>query len=75
MSKKKCYRIVRDIFAGYEVQVKKRFLFFTWWWQCNQQGGINTFLTIDRAKQWIEDGLPKTKGGCEVWISEGCKNK
>jgi hypothetical protein len=54
---KNCYRIVDDNHAGFEVQVKK------WFWpfyvQKKKYGCINTFSSIERAKDWIKEGCPK----------------
>ena len=75
----KCYRIIKDNFAGFEVQVKKRFLFWSWWRQCRHLGSINTFSTLEAAKAWIDRGLPKRISEEEkvitnvVWIKEDCK--
>lgn len=58
---KNCYRIVRDKF-GYEVQKKCKFLFWYFWRQetyYNQYKYINTFDSIELAKNWIDNGLPK----------------
>ena len=41
-------RIVRDSFAGYEVQVKFWWLPFIWL----QKGGLNTFSTLDAAREF-----------------------
>lgn len=41
------YRIVRDSYAGYEVQVRR------WWWPFwTQAGYTNTHATIERAEQY-----------------------
>jgi hypothetical protein len=43
------YRIVRDNYAGYEVQ-KWRF-WFPFWVECDY---MNTHLSLERAKRYIE---------------------
>ncbi len=72
-----CFRIVSDSFKGFEVQKKKRFLFWTWWVQCRQYKSINTFSTVDEAKNWIDTGCPKdiiTKEGRTIfWVSPNCR--
>jgi hypothetical protein len=40
------YRIVRDTYAGYEVQA------WRWWWPFWMQCGINTHLSVEEAKEW-----------------------
>lgn len=47
------FRIVRDHYAGYEVQAKR------WWWpfwiQCGSRyGRTNTHLTVEKAREFIE---------------------
>jgi hypothetical protein len=71
MRKKKCFRIVTDDFAGYEVQIKKRFLFFIWW---DQLGFTNTHNSIERAKDFIEkySNGKKEKEQEVVWMSDSC---
>jgi hypothetical protein len=46
--KLKKYRIVRDTYAGYEVQCFR--LYFPFWIQC----GINTSMSVEQAKEEIE---------------------
>lgn len=43
------YRVVRDRYAGYEVQ--KWRLWFPFWIQC---GFVNTHLSLEAAQQYIE---------------------
>jgi len=75
----KCYRIIKDNFAGFEVQVKKRFLFWSWWKQCRHFYSVNTFKTLEAAKNWVDRGTPIEIPPEEkistnvVWITEGCK--
>ena len=47
----KKYRIVRDVYAGYECQVWR--IWFPFWVQV---GGINTFHSLERAKEFLENG-------------------
>lgn len=51
------YRIVRDNYAGYEVQVRR------WWWPFWQQCGFcNTHCSIERAEQYaIRHSRPVVK--------------
>lgn len=72
-----CYRIIRDNHAGYEVQQKRKFLFFTYWKQVsNIYNGINTFSSIESAKDWIKNGCKRSlqdkKVGTVVWVSDNC---
>lgn len=48
------YRIVRDNYAGYEVQ--KKVWYWPFWFQVNRRGstGANTHSTIEQAKEFIE---------------------
>ncbi len=55
------YRIITDEFLGYEVQIKRRFLFWNWWEQCHMNGCINTHRSIEDAKKWIKAGCPQMK--------------
>lgn len=48
------FRIVTDIFSGYEVQIKR--WYFPFWIQCWKHGAINTFSSIEDAKQWVING-------------------
>jgi len=50
---KKKYRVVKDDFGGYEVQV--RFPFIPKWCQCWDTGNTNTFLSSVEARQFIEE--------------------
>lgn len=51
------YRIVRDNYAGYEVQLKR------WWWPFwYQKGFINTFSSIDRARNYAIHGNVTEEG-------------
>lgn len=43
------YRIVRDGFAGFEVQIKR------WWWPFWSMIGSNTHPNIERAEKYAED--------------------
>lgn len=66
-----CYRIVTDKYSGYEVQLRRRFLFWSTW----EQVGINTHRTIDEAKEFIKS-LPKEKDASKqkiVWMCDNCK--
>jgi|1_EtaG_2_1085319.scaffolds.fasta_scaffold09574_2 hypothetical protein len=65
-----CLRIVTDRFAGYEVQKKKTFLFWRWWSQCEKCGIINTFASIEKAKEWINNGMIKDEEITVVWVKE-----
>lgn len=43
------YRIVRDHYAGYEVQVRR------WWWPFWVQAGFcNTHSSVERAEEWAK---------------------
>jgi hypothetical protein len=64
-----CFRIITDNYCGYEVQIRKRFLFWTWWQQGHMYGCINTHSSVDDAKKWIEAGRPKKKPFEVVWVS------
>jgi hypothetical protein len=64
-----CYRIITDKYSGYEVQIRKRFLFWKWWKQCHMNGCVNTHGSIEDAKKWIEAGCPKKKPFEVVWVS------
>jgi len=69
------FRIITDRYAGYEVQTRRRFLFWGWWGQCHKAGFTNTFRTLGDAKQWISDGLPKSpkkETRNVVWMSDNC---
>jgi hypothetical protein len=68
-----CYRIITDKYAGYEVQIRKRFLFWKWWQQCPMEGCINTHGSIKDAKKWIKAGCPKNKPYHVVWVSGNCR--
>ena len=68
-----CYRIITDKYLGYEVQIKKRFLFLKWWEQCHMNGRINTHGSIEDAKKWIEAGCPKKKSCKVVWVFGNCR--
>ena len=50
---KKQYRIVRDHYAGYEVQYRN---WLGLWRQCgrNGRGGTNTFYSISQAEAFAE---------------------
>lgn len=43
------YRIIKDSYSGFEVQIWK--LWFPFWIQCNW---VNTHSSIERAKNFIE---------------------
>lgn len=47
------YRIVTDEFAGYEAQIKYWWFPFCWF-QMNDQYGLNTFQTVERAELFIK---------------------
>lgn len=47
---KNSYRIVPDIWNGYEVQV--RYWFFPFWMQL---GGTNTHVSVEKAKRYLEE--------------------
>lgn len=53
------YRIVRDNYAGYEVQS------WRWWFPFWVQGTTNTHRTVERAKQYIEY---KKNGGVVEYV-------
>lgn len=40
------YRIVRDRYMGYEVQI------WRWWWPFWMEAGVNTFSTEEKAESW-----------------------
>lgn len=43
------YRIVRDVYCGYEVQVRR------WWWPFWMQAGFtNTHVSVDKAERWAK---------------------
>ena len=47
------YRVVRDIYAGYEVQ--KWRVWFPFWLQCGRTGvGINTHESLEKALSFID---------------------
>lgn len=51
------YRIVADNYAGYEVQVKR------WWFPVwIQKGFVNTFCTIERARDYAKTGNTYEEG-------------
>ncbi|MCK9445724.1 hypothetical protein M0Q50_02400 [bacterium] len=60
------FRIVTDIFCGYEVQIKRWWIPF--WYQCWYNGTTNTFSSTEKAKQWIYDGRPKKKNNNVVEV-------
>jgi hypothetical protein len=43
------YRIVRDHFAGYEVQ------FRYWWMPFYLQGKVNTHPSLEKAKEYVKN--------------------
>lgn len=51
------YRIVRDNYLGYEVQVK-------WWWsfRWHQKGFSNTFSNVEEARKYALDGHEIERG-------------
>jgi hypothetical protein len=51
------YRIVTDKFNGFEVQIKRWWLPI--WVQCHKLGSVNSFRSIDAAKEWVKKGRPK----------------
>lgn len=58
---KTCHRIVKDSYFGFEVQIKR--WWFPFWIQASQdRRGVNSFTSIDKAKEWIDSGCKN-----EVW--------
>lgn len=51
MKFKNKYRVVADVYRGYEVQIKRWWLPF--WFQCWHDGGINTWSSLETAKKFI----------------------
>ncbi len=52
------YRIVRDSYSGYEVQVRE------WWWPFWKQfGGTNTHRTLNAAKDYMKKGATRVVYG------------
>lgn len=51
------YRIIEDVFFGYEVQIKR--WWFPFWKIARKTGNVNTFNDVDAAKIWIDSGCPK----------------
>ena len=53
MNQKNKYRIVKDRYAGFEVQTKK-WWFPISWFQCSKSPYLsNTHLTVDKAEEYI----------------------
>ena len=52
------YRIVIDNYLGYEAQIKR--WWFPFWTQLN---GLNTHITIEQAKEYIERNKNKVVWG------------
>ena len=50
------FRIITDEYNGYEVQIKR--WWFPFWVQCWKNGSVNSFTSIDKAKDWILNGRP-----------------
>ena len=78
MKQKKCYRIVSDNFGCYEVQERRKILWFSLWIEPSHVYLFcNTFLTIAGAKLWIEEGCPRLKIPKRemVYISDNCKDE
>lgn len=46
------YRIVRDSYAGYEVQYLRGWWIFKFW----RQGTINTHSTLEKAREYAHNG-------------------
>jgi len=46
------YRIVTDSYCGYEVQ--KWRIWFPFWIQCHSRGCVNTHVSVEKAKEFIE---------------------
>jgi len=67
MEYKNKYRIVTDKYAGYEVQIQKRFLFIKWWKLCNF---ANTHKTIESAKEYIDKLELRNRKFEVVWVSD-----
>lgn len=44
------WRIVRDSYAGYEVQIKRR-----WWPFWYQAGGANTHASLENARKYAQN--------------------
>ena len=42
------WRIVTDIYSGYEVQCRP------WWWPFWSMYKVNTFSTLERAQQYLK---------------------
>jgi hypothetical protein len=42
------YRIVKDLYDGFEVQIKHG-----WWWPFWRQPIVNTHKSIEEAKKWV----------------------
>ena len=59
MKTKNKIRIITDEFSGYEVQIKR--WWFPIWKECRKNGIINTFSSVEKAKQWIADGMPRDR--------------
>jgi hypothetical protein len=55
------YRIVRDRYAGYEVQIRR------WWFPVWLQVGINTHRTIEQAEEFAQ-GYAKPKVKYLGWL-------
>lgn len=53
---KKKYRIVTDVYAGYEVQY--RYSLMPFWLQVN---GTNTHVSPQDAEEWLREYLRKNK--------------
>jgi hypothetical protein len=57
---KNSFRIVADNYAGYEVQIKYWWFPFKWFQKWSESDTpINTFITIDAAKDWINSGCER----------------
>lgn len=51
------YRIVRDRYAGFEVQ------WWRWWWPFWEQPRTNTHETVEKAEEWARNrGVVKHLG-------------
>lgn len=51
------FRIVTDDFNGYEVQIKR--FWFPFWFECWQTGIVNSFTSVEKAEQWVNNKRPK----------------
>lgn len=40
------YRIVKDRYYGFEVQIRR------WWWPFWKMAGLNTHTSVEKAQDW-----------------------